>query len=222
MMAEEINHEYKILLLSCTPAGKTCILNRFVANIYRQYTDTTTCMTQNTKAILLDNGKKVRLEIWDTFFNEKYLALIRIFYKSADGIILIYDITNRYSFEMLDHLFNEIIYCYSKYIPIFLVGNKIDLEDRRKITFAEGEEFSEKHGLMFCECSAITGANIDFIFNKLANEINPEEKERKKRKLEVEKELKKIEEEKEKERKRIESEEKQKKICANLLKYLSY
>ena len=221
-MAEEINQTYKIILLSCTPAGKTCILNRFVANIYRQYTDTTTCMTQNTKAILLDNGKKVRLEIWDTNSNEKRRAINRIFYKVADGIILIYDITNRYSFEMLDHLFNEIIYCYSKYIPIFLVGNKIDLEDLREITFEEGEEFSKKHGLMFCECSAKYGANIDFIFNKLANEINPEEKERKKRKLEVEKELKKIEEEKEKERKRIESEEKQKKICANLLKYLSY
>ena len=130
--------------------------------------------------------------------------------------------------KKLDFCFNNIIYYYSKYIPIFLVGNKIDLEDSRDITFAEGEEFSKKHGLMFCECSAKYEANIDFIFNKLANEINPEEKERKKRKLEVEKELQKFEEEririeeKEKELKRIESEKKQKKICANLLKYLSY
>ena len=56
----------------------------------------------------------------------------------------------------------------------------MDYENRREITFAEGEEFSEKHGLMFCECSAKTGENIDFIFNKLANEINPEEEEKKK------------------------------------------
>ena len=178
------------------------------------------------KIIKLDNGKKVTLGIWDTSCvastTERFRSIYQMYFKLADGIILIYDITDRYSFEKLDHRFNEIIYCYSKYIPIFLVGNKIDLEDRRKITFEEGEEFSKKHGLMFCECSAKIGYNIDFIFNKLANEINPEEEERKKRKLEVEKELKKIEEEKEKERKRIESEEKQKKICANLLKYLSY
>ena len=77
----------------------------------------------------------------------------------------------------------------------------MDYENRREITFVEGEEFSKKHGLMFCECSAKTGENIDFIFNKLANEINPEEEERKKKKREIEKELRKIEKE-------------QKKICA--------
>ena len=209
-MAEEIIQTYKIFLLSCDAVGKTCILNRFVSNCFPQHTDATSSMQYQVKAILLDNGNKVRLEIWDTFFREKFKAFFRIFYKSADGIILIYDITNRNSFEELDHCFNEIIYCYSKYIPIFLVGNKIDLEDRREITFAEGKEFSEKHGLMFCECSAI-GANITFIFNKLANEINPEEEERKTRKLEIQKfeeEPKRMEEEIKKERKRIEEKEK--------------
>ena len=229
MKTKEIIQTYKIFLLSCDAAGKTCIIQRYVGNRFPQHTYATASMEFYTKAILLDNGNRVRLEIWDTLFNEKYLALIRNFYKSADGIILIYDITNRNSFEKLDHRFNEIIYCYSKYIPIFLVGNKIDREDRREITFAEGEEFSKKHGLMFCECSAKTGENIDFIFNKLANEINPEEEERKTRKLEIQKfeeEPKRMEEEIKKERKRIEEKEKKeiekKKISDNLLKYLSY
>ena len=235
-MAEEIKQTYKIFLLSCDVAGKTCIIKRYVENRYTPTFHSKPIMKFYRKAILLDNGNIVRLEIWDTNFSEKYLAILRNYYKSADGIILIYDVTNRNSFEKLDHRFNEIIYCYSKYIPIFLVGNKIDAENSRDITFAEGEEFSKKHGLMFCECSAITGENIDFIFNKLANEINPEEKERKKRKLEIEKELQKneeerkrienelkkieeeIEEEKEKEKKEIEK----KKISDNLLKYLSY
>ena len=226
-MAEEINQTYKIFLLSCTPAtGKTCILRRFIENRYIDPSLFTIGIDYKEKRIELDNGKNVILQIWDTNSMEKTRAIIRNYYKVADGIILIYDITNRYSFENLDDCFNDIIYCYSKYIPIFLVGNKMDYENRREITFAEGEEFSKKHGLMFCECSAKTGENIDFIFNKLANEINPEEKERKKRKLEVEKELQKFAEEPkrfiEEERKRIESEEKQKKICANLLKYLSY
>jgi small GTP-binding protein len=177
-----------------------------------------------TKIIKIDNGIKVKLQIWDTNSIERLRSFYRKYYKGTDGIILAYDITDRNSFEKLDYCFNDIIYCYSKYIPIFLIGNKIDKKDRREITFAEGEEFSKKHGFMFCECSAKTGENIDFIFNKLANEINPEEEERKKRKLEVEKELQKFAEEPkrfiEEERKRIESEEKQKKICDNLLKYL--
>ena len=222
MMAEEINHEYKILLLSCTAAGKTCILNRFIENRYSDDSLATIGIGYKAKIIELDNGKGVELQIWDTSYvastTERFRSIYQMYFKLADGIILIYDITDRNSFENLDDCFNDIIYCYSKYIPIFLIGNKIDIEDRREITFAEGKEFSEKHGLMFCECSVKTGENIDFIFNKLANEINPEEKEREKRKLEVEKELQKFKEE----RKRIESEEKQKKICANLLKYLSY
>ena len=233
-MAEEIKQTYKIFLLSCDVVGKTCIIQRYVEDHYTPtFFGTYEIMEYNTKTILLDNGNIVRLEIWDTNSSEELTVFIRNYYKSADGIILIYNITNRNSFEKLDHRFNDIIYCYSKYIPIFLVGNKIDLEDRREITFAEGEEFSKKHGFMFCECSAKTGENIDFIFNKLANEINPEEEERKTRKLEIQKfeeepkrmeeeikkERKRIEEEKEKERKRIESE---KKIRNNLLKYLSY
>ena len=154
-MAEEINHEYKILLLSCTSAtGKTCILNRFVENRYEGNFLATIWIDFKKKIIKLDNGKKVKLQIWDTNSMEKFRAINRIYLKGADGIILIYDITNRDSFERLDYCFNDIIYCYSKYIPIFLVGNKMDYENRREITFAEGEVFSKKHGLIFCECSA--------------------------------------------------------------------
>ena len=193
MMAEEINQAYKIFLLSCTPAGKTCILNRFIENYYIDNPLATIGIDFNTKIIELDNGKKVILRIWDTNSREGFRGLTRNYYKGAGGIILIYDITDRDSFENLDDCFNDIIYCYSKYIPIFLIGNKIDIEDRREITFAEGKEFSEKHGLMFCECSAKTGENIDFIFNKLANKIH--ENKIKKEKEKMEKELKKIEEE---------------------------
>ena len=168
MMAEKINQNYKIFLLSCTSAtGKSCILIRFIENRYIVPSLATIGIDSKRKIIKLDNGKKVKLQIWDTNSMEKSRAINRIYLKGADGIILIYDITDRNSFEKLDYCFNEIIYCYSKYIPIFLVGNKIDLEDRREITFAEGEEYSKKHGLMFCECSAKTGENIDFIFNKL-------------------------------------------------------
>ena len=166
-MAEEINQMYKIFLLSCTPAGKTCILHKFVENRYEGNLIATIGINFKKKIIKLDNGKNVILQIWDSSSQKKYLAITQYYFKLADGIILIYDITDRNSFENLDDCFIDIIYCYSKYIPIFLIGNKIDIEDRREITFAEGKEFSEKHGLMFCECSVKTGENIDFIFNKL-------------------------------------------------------
>ena len=162
-----VHYIFKILTLGGYCAGKTCIITRFVDGIFHGNQLPTIGIDYKTKYVKLANGKKVTLQIWDTNSMEKSRAINRIFLKGADGIILIYNITNRYSFENLDDCFNDIIYCYSKYIPIFLIGNKIDIEDRREITFAEGKEFSKKHGLMFCECSAKTGENIDFIFNKL-------------------------------------------------------
>ena len=169
MMAEEINHEYKILLLSCTAAGKTCILNRFVENRYRNNFLETMGIDYKEKRIELDNGKNVILQIWDTSYTEISRAFYRKYcYKIADGIILIYDIRNKDSFKKVDFYINEIKENgFYEGIPIFLVGNKIDEEYRRVITFEEGARLAKEHGFMFCECSTKTGENIDFIFNKL-------------------------------------------------------
>ena len=213
-----VHYIFKILTLGGYCAGKTCIITRFVDGIFHGNQLPTIGIDYKTKYVELANGKKAKLLIWDTAGPE-YINITRKYFKGANGIILIYDITNKDSFKKVYFYINEIKENgFYEGIPIFLVGNKIDEEYRRVITFEEGARLAKEHGFMFCECSVKTGENIDFIFNKLINEMQQKFEENEINNEEPEK----IEEEKEKQLKRIESEEKQKKICANLLKYLSF
>ena len=169
--------EYNILLLSHTGAGKTCIINRFVRGVFH-VTIATVGVDNIVKDVKLSHGKTVRMKIVDNSGVEKFRHLCRRYYKESHGIILIYDITDKKSFEVADYYLKDLRKSeISNVIPIFLVGNKMDLEEKREITFEEGEKFAKENGLMFCECSAKTGENIDFIFNKLANEINEKSEE---------------------------------------------
>ena len=195
MQAKNEEDKYQILLLSETSAGKTSILKRFIEReFYKEYIPTIGVYDKE-KSVYLDNGEYADLKIYDTTCKEQFFYIVQYYYKSSDGIILVYDITSENSFERVDYFINELkknnIF---GEIPIFLLGNKIDEKYHRKITFEEGEKFANEHGFMFCECSAETGENIDFIFNKLANKIR--ENKIKKEKEKMEKELKKIEEEK--------------------------
>ena len=203
--------KYQILLLSETSAGKTSILQRFIKrNFYEEYIPTIGVYGKE-EPVKLDNGEDVNLKIYDTTCKEQFFYIVQYYYKSSDGIILIYDITSENSFKRVDYFINELkennIF---GEIPIFLVGNKIDEKYRRKITFEEGEKFANEHGFMFCECSAETGENIDFIFNKLANKIR--ENKIKKEKEKMEKELKKIEEEEKQKKLKKEREKKEKEL----------
>ena len=181
--------EYKILLLSDTCVGKTCIVERFVKRYFSKNGLLTIGISFSNKYVKLNSCGATKMQIIDNSGVEKFRHLCRRYYKESHDIILIYDITNKKSFEVADYYLkdlreNEI----SNVIPIFLVGNKMDLEEKREITFEEGEKYAKENGLMFCECSSKTGENIDFIFNKLANEINEKSEE-------LEKEFKKIKEE---------------------------
>ena len=159
--------EYNILLLSHTGAGKTCIINRFVRGVFH-VTIATVGVDNIVKDVKLSHGKTVRMKIVDNSGVEKFRHLCRRYYKESHGIILIYDITSKESFGVADYFLNDLRKSeISTVIQIFLVSNKMDLEEKREITFEEGEKFAKENGLMFCECSAKTGENIDFIFNKL-------------------------------------------------------
>ena len=158
--------EYNILLLSYTGAGKTCIINRFVRGDFHG-TIATMGVDNFVKDVKLSHGKTIRMMIVDNGGHEFQRCIVSNYYKRADGIILIYDITSKGEFKVVDYYLNDLRESKINAIPISLVGNKMDKEEKREITFEEGEKFAKEHGFMFCECSAKTGENIDFIFNKL-------------------------------------------------------
>ena len=134
--------------------------------------DTTTIYSCYNETYLLNDGTHVNCEIMDTGGQEKFDALNRQYYQRADCCILVYDITDLESFNQCETFYKqEIINNCKKDINVILVGNKTDKEKERKITNEQGANLAKENGLMFSECSAKTGENVDYIFNDFAKVI---------------------------------------------------
>ena len=170
---------YKISILGDKSTGKTCILKDYLENkfIHNNYLPTKIIETKS-KIIENNDGNLVKLQFYDTPGINQYHLLLKDDYKDSNGIILIYDVTNKNSFNNLENWIKEIKNICSRNTPIFIVGNKIDDDkNNRIITIEEGKKVAKEYDLLFSECSAKTGENIDFIFEELGkNIIKNEEK----------------------------------------------
>lgn len=115
--------------------------------------------------------KTVKLKIWDTAGQERFRNITKQYYKGADGILLVYDITDRNSFEKIKDWMKQIQENTQKeQIGIVLLGNKCDLEDRQ-VSYEEGESLAKEYGLLFWETSAYKDKNISESFEGLTNLI---------------------------------------------------
>ena len=94
-----------------------------------------------------------------------------LYYKGKNGILVVYDITNRQSFDDINFWLNEIKEKANKNTVLLLVGNKCDLEDERKVSFQEGKDFADNNGIKFIETSAKTNQNVDEAFEILIDEV---------------------------------------------------
>ena len=117
------------------------------------------------------NGKKIKLQIWDTCGQERFRNMAESYYKGGNGILLVYDITNRESFVCLKPWLIDITNKGNKYIYKILIGNKCDLEDQRAVTYDEGKEFANINGMDFFETSAKTTKYIKETFERLTIQI---------------------------------------------------
>ena len=116
-------------------------------------------------------GKKVKLQIWDTAGQERFKTILASYFRGANGILLIYDITDRESFESLTHWLNEIEKNANKNIKILLIGNNCDLEEQRQVSYQEGKDFALKNNMNFLEVSVKDDINIKEAFELLIEEI---------------------------------------------------
>ena len=164
-MVEDEPPLYKILLLGDSTVGKTCFLLRYTDDTFLDLHMATIGLDYRLKTMVLDDHKIVKIQLWDTAGQDKFRAITRNYYKGARGIILIYDVTNIKSYENIKKWINEIKDEAQKNIIIYIVGNKIDISEKRQVTTQEGKELAEKYGLPFCESSARTGENVNEIFN---------------------------------------------------------
>ena len=157
---------FKIIIIGNSGVGKTNLSNRAI----RKKFETNHCMTIGFEFFSFNiniNNKNLRLQIWDTCGQEVYRSLIQNFYKNSSLAVLVYSIDDRKSFEEINFWFKEVKQYSNSNIKIFLIGNKTDLNEIRKVSTEEGLNFYNDFKLnLFCESSAKTGHNISKIFIK--------------------------------------------------------
>lgn len=117
------------------------------------------------------NGKNVKLQIWDTAGQERFKNITASYYRGGNGVLVVYDITDRASFENLNSWLIEIEKNANKNVYKLLIGNKSDLDDKRQVSYQEGKDFATSNGMQFIETSAKTASKVNEAFETLTNEI---------------------------------------------------
>ena len=169
MSENKFDYSFKFVIIGECGVGKTSILLRFVDDSFTKNKITTIDNDFKNKTINLE-GKLINLEIWDTAGAERFRILTKSFYKDALGIILTYDITDKFSFKCIRLWMKEIEAKAPDNVCIILVGKKCDRPDRR-ITEEQGKDIANLFNMPFFEASAKENKNINEIFSFLAKEI---------------------------------------------------
>ena len=168
---------YKVLLLGDSSVGKTCFLLRYCDKTFQEAHLSTIGLDYRLKTMTLKNNKNIKLQIWDTAGQDRFRALTKNYYKGANGIILIYDISTTQTFENVKVWINQIKEEANANVIIYLVGNKIDLpKDKRTVSEEEGQKLADEYKFLFKEASAKEGTNVNEIFQELVEKIDAETK----------------------------------------------
>ena len=157
----------KILTLGYTTVGKSSMVLRFSENKFDDNQFATIGIDFKTKYIKIGDSS-VKVFFWDTAGQEKFQNIAKQYYKGANGVLLIYDITNRKSFERINFWLKELKENNRiEELYTCLIGNKLDLEEKREVSAEEGAAYAKENNLQFFEVSAKTGSGINDLFNKL-------------------------------------------------------
>lgn len=162
----------KIILLGDSGTGKTSLMNRYISNKFTHHYRATIGADFSTKELEVNN-KKCILQIWDTAGQERFNSLSEMFYRGADGCVLVFDVTSRKSFDKLDDWLRgfkiQANLTDSDDFPLIVIGNKIDKHELRIIFPKEIQNWCKNNNIKYYfECSAMTTINVNIAFEKLA------------------------------------------------------
>lgn len=160
----------KLIVLGDMAVGKSCFLLRFAENNFQEGYIMTVGFDYKNQYIEID-GKKVKVQVWDTTGQERFMSITKNMFLRTQGIILMYDITRMDSFKNISKWLSSLREVASPQFPLGLVGNKCDMEDRREVSYQEGEQMAKENNLFFLEASAKENINVKEIFVHLSKEV---------------------------------------------------
>ena len=161
----------KILLIGDSYVGKTSLLLQYIERECPENHMATIGVEFRDKIIQIDN-KKVKLQVWDTSGQERYRSITKNFYRNADGVMFVCDVTKEKTFDNIKNwLIDSEQNANNTNFKKILVGNKIDLKEERAIDTQQLQNFANKKEMNFYETSAKDGTNVDHIFTELAKLI---------------------------------------------------
>ena len=165
---QSINPEipkYKLIFLGDQGVGKSCILNRFMNDVFIEEYQATIGLDFQSKNVQIDN-QDIHLLLYDTAGQEKFRSLIPMYTRDANIILLVYDISSKETFEHLPDWLKDLTNINKNDVIFALVANKSDLSDNRQVTFEEGEKYAKDNDFIFQEVSAKTGDGFSELFYK--------------------------------------------------------
>jgi len=176
-MDEQDAQPVKVVLLGESGVGKTSIITQFISKKFNQRCPTSVSAQFISKIIKFpEYSKNLKFDIWDTVGQEKYRSLTKIFYKDADIIIFVYDITTEFSFKAIKDYWYKETKEHTDIEPILaLAANKIDLYKDEQITNSDGKEYADEINAIFQNTSALSNTGIDNLFENLGRKfIDPD------------------------------------------------
>ena len=143
---------------------------RYMDNTFNDIHLSTIGIDYKFKYLTLDNGQPLKIQIWDTAGQERYRSITKSYLKGANGIIIVYDVSNHKSFEGAQNWIKQIKDKVSPRVCVALAANKIDLEER-EVSTDEGENFSKENNFPYYETSAKEGIGINECFDNMIKQI---------------------------------------------------
>lgn len=160
----------KIILIGDSGVGKTSLIYRYIQDIFNVNLLTTIKVDFQVKEINIDSNI-VKLQVWDTAGQERFRSINAAYYRGADGVLIVFDVTKESSFANVQSWLNDFKEHSNKHSSIILIGNKIDLTDHRRVSIEQAQNLADEIGIRYFEASAMNGENVDASFSYLATEI---------------------------------------------------
>ncbi len=164
------DHNFKFVVIGDTGAGKSSVLLRFADNAFQESYMATVAVDFRHRTVTV-NGESCKLQIWDTAGQERYRTITSAYYRGADAIVMVYDVTNQESIRHINDWMAEVNRYAAPDTCKLLIGNKCDLESQRVVPTATAKSFAEELNIPFIETSAKDGVNVDKAFIQLTEAL---------------------------------------------------